>query len=435
VADRAALERRTTEILQRLIRFNTVNPPGNEEPAQLWLRSLLEEAGFDCELPAAVPGRPNLVARMPGGSDGPTLCLLGHVDTVLADPEDWQVDPWAGELRDGCVWGRGAKDMKSQVAAETAAALALIEQGWRPEAGELKLVFTCDEETGAAKGAAWLTSEHPELVRADLVVNEGAGELIRRGEHRVYGVCVAEKGVFRFTLDTHGRSGHASVPRIGENALLKLAPHLSALAGVRPEPVRQAEVDELLSALGLDTSDLGAALAELEADAPAVAILLEPMTGVTLTPTMISASEKINVVPSHARLEVDCRVPPELGEEAARAAIRSAIGDDGYELRFHDEVVGNRSPSDTALMDSIRRFVEREDPGAAVAPLVMSGFSDSHWWRRAFPDCVAYGFFPQNAMDVVEAYPMMHGIDERIPVADLGLAAAFYADLMVETLR
>ena len=435
MADRAALERRTTEILQRLIRFNTVNPPGNEEPAQLWLRSLLEEAGFDCELPTAVPGRPNLVARMPGGSDGPTLCLLGHVDTVLADPEDWQVDPWAGELREGCVWGRGAKDMKSQVAAETAAALALIEEGWRPEAGELKLVFTCDEETGAEQGAAWLTSEHPELVRADFVVNEGAGELIRRGEHRVYGVCVAEKGVFRFTLDTHGRSGHASVPRIGENALLKLAPHLSALAGVRPEPVRQAEVDELLSALGLDPSDLSAALAELEADAPAVAVLLEPMTGVTLTPTMISASEKINVVPSHARLEVDCRVPPELGEEAARAAIRSAIGDDGYELRFHGEVVGNRSPSDTPLMDSIRRFVEREDPGAAVAPLVMTGFSDSHWWRRAFPDCVAYGFFPQNAMDVVEAYPMMHGIDERIPVADLGLAAAFYADLMVETLR
>jgi acetylornithine deacetylase/succinyl-diaminopimelate desuccinylase-like protein len=435
VADRAALERRTTEILQRLIRFNTVNPPGNEEPAQLWLRSLLEEAGFDCELPTAVSGRPNLVARMPGGSDGPTLCLLGHVDTVLADPEDWQVDPWAGELREDCVWGRGAKDMKSQVAAETAAALALIEEGWRPEAGELKLVFTCDEETGAEQGAAWLTSEHPELVRADFVVNEGAGELIRRGERRVYGVCVAEKGVFRFTLDTHGRSGHASVPRIGENALLKLAPHLGALAGIRPEPVRQAEVDELLSALGLDPSDLSAALAELEADAPAVAVLLEPMTGVTLTPTMISASEKINVVPSHARLEVDCRVPPELGEEAARAAIRAAIGDDGYELRFHGEVVGNRSPSDTPLMDSIRRFVEREDPGAVVAPLVMTGFSDSHWWRRAFPECVAYGFFPQNTMDVVEAYPMMHGIDERIPVADLGLAAAFYADLMVETLR
>jgi acetylornithine deacetylase/succinyl-diaminopimelate desuccinylase-like protein len=422
-------------MLQRLIRFNTVNPPGNEEPAQLWLRALLEEAGFECELLAAVPGRPNLVARLAGRSDGPVLCLLGHVDTVLADPADWQVDPWGGELRAGCVWGRGAKDMKSQVAAEAAAVLALVEGGWRPEAGELKLVFTSDEETGAGKGAAWLTREHPELVRADFVVNEGAGELIRRGDHRVYGVCVAEKGVFRFTLDTHGRSGHASVPRIGDNALLKLAPHLSALARARPVPVRQPAVDELLRALGLDPTDLGAAMAELEVDAPEVAVLLEPMVGVTLTPTMISASEKINVVPSHARLEVDCRVPPELGEREAREAIQRALGDNGYDLTFHDEVVGNRSPSDTPLMDSIRRFVEVEDPGAVAAPLVMTGFSDSHWWRRAFPDCVAYGFFPQNAMDMVEAYPLMHGIDERIPVADLGLAAAFYADLMLEMLR
>ena len=97
--------------------------------------------------------------------------------------------------------------------------------------------------------------------------------------------------------------------------------------------------------------------------------------------------------------------------------------------------MGNRSPVDTPLMDSIRRFVEREDPGAAVAPVVMTGFSDSHWWRKAFPDCVAYGFYPQNAMDMTEAFPLMHGKDERMPVADLGLAAAFYADLMVETLR
>ncbi len=433
--DRAALERRTTEILQRLIRFNTVNPPGHEEAVQRWLHELLEEAGFACELLAAVPGRPNLVARLASGSDGPSLCLLGHVDTVLADPEDWQVDPWSGELRDGCVWGRGAKDMKSQVAAETAGALALIEEGWRPAAGELKLVFTCDEEAGGYHGAQWLVAQHPELVRADLVVNEGAGELIRRGERRVYGVCVAEKGVFRFTLSTSGRSGHASVPRIGDNALAKLAPHLAALSGGRPEPVRQAEVDELLSALGLDPADLGAAMAELEAADPAVAVLLEPMLGVTLTPTMISASEKINVVPSHAQLGVDCRVPPDLGEEAARAAIRAALGDDGYELSFHDEVVGNRSPADTPLMETIRRFIRREDAGARVAPLIMTGFSDSHWWRRAFPECVAYGFFPQKEMDMVEAYPLMHGIDERIPVADLGLAAAFYADLMQETLR
>ncbi len=143
VPERGELEGRATELLQRLIRFNTVNPPGNEAAAQEYLRGLLEDAGFECELLADVPGRPNLVARLRASSDGPVLCLLGHVDTVLADPEEWSVDPWSGELRDGCVWGRGAIDMKSQVATELAAALALAGEGWRPEAGELKLVFTC----------------------------------------------------------------------------------------------------------------------------------------------------------------------------------------------------------------------------------------------------------------------------------------------------
>ena len=433
--ERAALESRTTELLQRLIRFDTVNPPGNEGPAQQWLKGLLEEAGLDCVLLEAVPGRPNLVARLRGAGDGPALCLLGHVDTVPADPADWQVDPWAGELRDGCVWGRGAKDMKSQVAAELAATLALIEEGWRPEAGELKLVFTCDEERGATHGAQWLCSDHRDAVRADFVVNEGAGELIRHRDRRVYGVCVAEKGVFRFTLSTSGRAGHASVPRIGDNALVKMAPVLAALADGRPEHVASPETEELLGALGLDPSDLDRAVAELEASDPAVAVLLEPMLGVTLTPTMIGASQAVNVVPAHARLEVDCRVPPELGEEAVREAVRRTLGDDGFEIGFADKIVGNRSPADTPLMDAIRAFVEREDPGATVAPVVMTGFSDSHWWRKAFPDCIAYGFFPQNAMDLTEAFPMMHGKDERIPVADLGLAAAFYADVMMETLR
>src|SRR3954454_23146307 len=124
------LEQRTTELLQRLIRFNTVNPPGNEQAAQGFLKEMLESAGFECELLAAVEGRPNLVARLRAPSDGPGLAFLGHVDTVLADADDWTVDPWSGELRDGCVWGRGAIDMKSQVAAEVAAACALAEDGW-----------------------------------------------------------------------------------------------------------------------------------------------------------------------------------------------------------------------------------------------------------------------------------------------------------------
>jgi len=435
VPDPADLERRTTELLQRLIRFDTVNPPGNEQEAQEFLRDLLEGAGFACELLSSVEGRPNLVARMASQTDGPTLCLLGHVDTVLADPADWSLDPWSGEIRDGCVWGRGALDMKSQVAAEVAAAAALAEEGWRPEAGELKIVVTADEEAGAEHGARWLCERHPDKVRADLVVNEGAGEVIGYGGRRLYGVCVAEKGVFRFTLTTSGRAGHASIPRIGDNALTKLAPVLEALSGGRVVLERTLEGDALLAGLDVPSEDLEAALAEVERVDPRVAVLLEPMLGVTLTPTMVSASEKINVIPAQARLKVDCRVPPGLGREHALERIRGTIPGDGYEIEFGETVVGNRSPIDTPLMESIRSFVQREDEGADVAAVMLPGFSDSRWFREAFPECVAYGFFPQKAMDLFEAAPLVHGADERVPVEDLGLAARFYAGLLEETLR
>jgi acetylornithine deacetylase/succinyl-diaminopimelate desuccinylase-like protein len=436
VPDRTRLEGRTTELLQRLIRFNTVNPPGNEGPAQEFLKDRLEAAGFHCELLSAVPGRPNLVARMRATSDGPRLCLLGHVDTVLADPTEWSVDPWSGELRDGCVWGRGALDMKSQVAAETAAALTLAEEGWRPEAGELLLVFTCDEERGAEHGARWLCEQRPESVACDMVVNEGAGERFDFGGRRLYGVCVAEKGVFRFTLTASGRAGHASIPRIGDNALVKLGPVLDALAEGRPAYESAPEPAAFIEALGLDPGDLPGAVAELEERDPRLALLLEPMLGVTLTPTMISASEKINVIPSRAELKVDCRVPPEQGEDHALERIRSVVGaDGGFEIGFDETVEGNRSPLDTPLMERIRAFVEAEDPGAATVPVMLPGFSDSRWFRAAFPECTAYGFFPQRAMDLFEAAPLVHGADERVPVEDLGLAASFYAGLAEEVLR
>ena len=433
--ERALLERRTTELLQELIRFNTVNPPGNEQAAQEFLKGLLEPAGFECELLAAVDGRPNLVARLRARSDGPRLCLLGHVDTVLANAAEWSVDPWSGDVRDGCVWGRGALDMKSQVAAEAAAALALVEEGWRPDAGELLLVFTCDEETGADYGARWLCEQHPDRVGCDMVVNEGAGEVIELDGRRVYGVCAAEKGVFRFTLTTEGRAGHASMPRIGDNALVKMSSILAALGDSRPVYRPTPEPEALLRALGLDPSDLESAMRELEAKDPRVAVVIEPMLGVTLTPTMISASEKVNVIPSRAELHVDCRVPPELGEAAVVSALRAVLGDDTFDLRFVERVAGNRSPVDTPLMSFIRNFVEREDPGAEAAPAILPGFSDSHWWRRAFPECVAYGFFPQRAMDLRETSVLVHSADERVPIEDLGLAASFYSELMVEMLR
>ena len=222
------LQQASTELLQQLVRFDTVNPPGNERAAQEHLAGYLMSAGFECELLGAVHERPNLIARLRGVADGPTLCFLGHVDTVLAYPEEWTHDPWSADVADGFLWGRGALDMKSQVAAEIAAAVSLARGGWRPARGELLIVAVVDEETGGALGAQWITETHPDKVRCDLLLNEGGGAVFEYAGRRRYGVCCAEKGVFRFTITTDGVAGHASMPKMGDNALLKLAPAAGA---------------------------------------------------------------------------------------------------------------------------------------------------------------------------------------------------------------
>lgn len=435
-------------LLQRLIAFDTVNPPGNELPAQEHLYALLADAGFECELLGAVPERPNLVARLRGVADGPTLCYLGHVDTVLADPAEWRHDPWSGELAEGCVWGRGALDMKSQVAAEVAAAVSLARSGWRPARGDLLVVAVVDEETGGALGAEWLTRTHPEKVRCELLVNEGGGAVFEYRGQRRYGVCCAEKGIFRFTVTTDGVAGHASMPKIADNALLKMGPLLERLATRQPAYTLTAEPAAFLRGIGEDPRDLAGAVANLLAADPRLGSMFEPMLGVTFAPTRIRASEKINVIPSRAEVKVDCRVPPGLGEAEVLRGIAEVLGDpapartgataDGggtgagaadFRIEFTERVVGNRSPVDSPLMDEIRGWVAERDPGAEVVPVILPGFTDSRHFRTAFPECIAYGFFPQRHQSLLESMPLIHAADERIDVRDVAFAAEFFADL------
>lgn len=430
------MEYLATELLQQLLRFNTVNPPGDERVAQEWLAGVLEEAGFEVSLLGRTTERPNLVARLRGDAGGPALCLLSHMDTVLATPSEWERDPWSGDLVDGVVWGRGAQDMKSQTASEVAAALTLARSGWRPARGDLLVVCVVDEETGGADGAAWLCREHPEEVRCAWVLNEGGGSVFEVGEGRHYGICIAEKGVFRFTLTTRGRAGHASMPALADNALPKLAPLLATLATARPGLDVTDAPAGLLRGLGIEVGDdPAAALEQLRGIAPELAAFVEPMLSVTFAPTMIGAGSKINVVPSEAWMKVDCRVPPGLGEGDARRRIAEALGDlDGYELRFDEEVVGNASAPEGPLWDAIAAFVAREDPGAGVVPTMLPAFTDSRTWRATFPDCTAYGFFPQRAMTLFEMWPLVHGKDERIHTSDLAYAARAYHDIAKELL-
>jgi acetylornithine deacetylase/succinyl-diaminopimelate desuccinylase-like protein len=428
-------------LLQELLRIDTSNPPGNERPAQELCADLLTDAGFACELLGAEAERPNLIARLAGQAPGPTLCLLSHIDTVPADPSEWSFDPWCGELRDGQVLGRGAQDMKDQVAAELAAAASLGREDWRPEAGELLVVVTCDEEAGS-RGARWLCSEHPEKVRADLVLNEGGGAAFEVDGRRLYTLCVGEKGVFRFRLRARGTAGHASIPAMGDNALLKLAPALARLReqpGLDPAPEGLAFITAL-SGERLDGSDpeaVGAALERLRAAEPLLAsYLVEPMLRVTMVPTQARASGKENVIPSSAELVVDCRVPPGLGAEEVRQRAGEVLGGDlaSLELEFIEQVVGNRSPADAPFAGSIAAWLAAADPGAGLVPMLLPGFSDSHWFRRTFPEAVVYGFCPQRAIPLGEAAPLVHGADERAAAADVELAARFFRDIATEVL-
>jgi acetylornithine deacetylase/succinyl-diaminopimelate desuccinylase-like protein len=426
----AALEQETADVLARLIRFKTVNPPGNERECQEWLAAYLRDAGLEVELLGAEQNRPNLIARLKGDEPGPVLGYLSHVDTVLADPDDWKLDPWSGETRDGFVWGRGALDMKSQTAAEAVAAATLARNGWRPARGELKLISVVDEEVGGRLGAQWLTEQRPDAARVDWLVNEGGGPLIPYDDRRLYPVCCAEKGTFRFTVRASGQAAHAAIPGFGDNALLKLAPVVVRLGETQSEFDITAEPRALLEALGEDPSDPQAALERVKQIEPRLAAMVDPTLRVTAVPTRIKASEKINVIPAHAELQVDCRVPPGMDGEATMRRVRELVGDaDGLEVAFMEQVVGNRSPIESPLMDAIHDWLGEHDPGAEAVPTVLPAFTDSRWFREAFPDCTAYGFFPQRHQTLYDTWSLIHSSDERIDVRDLAFAASFFVDL------
>jgi acetylornithine deacetylase/succinyl-diaminopimelate desuccinylase-like protein len=420
-----SLRQEVTELLQALIRTDTVNPPGNETAAAELLREYLAASGVACELYARVPERANLVARIPGSGGGPRLLLLSHTDTVLADPAEWQVDPWSGELRGGVVWGRGALDMKGQVAASAVAVASLAREGFRP-AGDLIFAACADEEVCAGYGLSWLCETHPEAVRAEYSLNEGAGERIELGGRAFYLCSTAEKMSSPFRLLVHGRSGHASVPGIADNALVKAARLVERLGALRPAPRIEPEVEVLLRTVTGGEVPAAEDVLPLAASVhPLAAELLEPLLSLTVSPTMIEASRKRNVVPALCTVTVDCRLLPGQTQAEAERIVRDALGEGDYDLEWIEAQGGTRSPLASPLWDAVAEFVEEAEPGAQAVPVVVAGFTDSHWVRAAF-GTVAYGFFPMRAMDPEEAGRLIHSADERVPVDDLELGVGAF---------
>jgi len=449
VDERALAERQdeVVELLGQLLRIDTTNPPGNETKAAEFLAGWFAQHGLEGEIVGEPEHRRSFVLRLEGSRPGPTITLLAHTDVVPAEAETWAVPPFSGEVRDDWVWGRGAADIKNLVAAHAVAVRRLAASG-RDFAGTVVYAATADEEEGAVAGARWLTQNRPDLVGCDYLLNEGGGEFLNLPDgRRLYELQTGEKGTAQFKLTVKGEGGHASVPLRHGNAVVDTAGIIRALhdyrptvslATVSPEYVELLVDDVAMRRRLLDVTTARAALEELHATDEMLGRLLEPLYGVTFSPTIVhSSSEAVNVFPQTVELSVDCRMPAGQTEDDVRPEIEAALaGVEGdWSLEWYSVVRGNASAADGPYADAISTVLARHVPAGCVAATHCVGFTDSNWFRAAFPGVVAYGFGPYLVEDGPTVFDRYHNVDERIHVKDVAFQALSAEELVRELLR
>jgi acetylornithine deacetylase/succinyl-diaminopimelate desuccinylase-like protein len=420
----AALRDEASKLLADLIRIDTTNPPGHETPAAVFLQWFLEREGIECELIAKDPERANLVARIAGSGEGPSLTLLGHTDVVPVDRTAWSVDPFTGTVQDGYVWGRGALDMKSQTICNVLAFALIARSGIRPR-GDLVLIAEADEEEGSSGvGLPFVVGLRPD-VRTDYAINESSERLVLRDGRVVHLFGVAEKATMPVTVIARGRPGHASWPAAGDNALVRLAPAIERLAAHRPSGEPAPEFTLVLDALVPGDDPIERRLERAGALHSELPAILGPLRGSTVSPTMISAASALNIIPGRAELRLDCRVLPGVTPNELLGELRACLTGLELELELSAEPEGgSRSPADTPLADMLRAYVETIDPGALVLPSMSAGFTNSHFLRDTF-GTVAYGFFPLVHTPLELVGSTVHAHDERIDQDDLTLGVRF----------
>jgi acetylornithine deacetylase/succinyl-diaminopimelate desuccinylase-like protein len=407
-------------LTSELLRVDTTNPPGNETQCVEVLEAYLARNGVASERVAREPKRANLIARVRGRGTGPSLALVGHTDVVYADPADWTTPPFAGDVRDGHLWGRGALDMKGQTAANAVALAALARSGWTPN-GDVLLIAEADEEDGADEvGLEWLVRERPDL-RCDYAVTEANYRHELSDGRTIYTLVVGEKMTMPVRVTARGVAGHASVPTLGDNALVKLAPVLERIAAYAPAVRSSPELMALLDVLAPGDAPLEQRIEQGRAQHEQLWHLLPAISGSTLVPTMAGASRKLNVIPAEAYVEYDCRVLPGTEADELLGEFRAALQGIDVELTLAEPPLGgSRSALDTPLRDALAEWVGELEPGALLVPELSTGFTDAHFLREAF-GTIAYGFFPMRHT-APELLNTIHAPDERIDVRDLELA-------------
>ncbi|MBX3195981.1 MAG: M20/M25/M40 family metallo-hydrolase [Microbacteriaceae bacterium] len=421
----------TARIARDLIRFPTVNwgtgRSEGETQAAEYVATELTRLGLHPELIDSEPGRTSVVARVPGTDrDRPALVLHGHLDVVPAVAEDWSVDPFAGEIRDGMLWGRGAVDMKDMDAMILTALGDILEAGEAPPR-DLVVAFFADEENGGVYGSHHLVDTRPELFAgATEAISEVGGYSIDVGGRRAYLLQTGEKALVWIRLTARGTTAHGSRV-IPDNAVTKLARAVLAI-GELDWPVQlttttAALLDELRTMLG---EPEGADPREVIAATGTAAGFLQATLRVTSNPTVLDAGYKHNVIPDRASALIDLR--PFAGQEdEVLARVREAAGPDiEIEVLHHD--IGLEAPFAGVLVDEMVAALQRADPGAPVLPYLMSGGTDNKALAKL--GITGYGFAPLQLTPELDFPAMFHGVDERVPLAALAFGRRVLADLL-----
>jgi acetylornithine deacetylase/succinyl-diaminopimelate desuccinylase-like protein len=423
-----------------LIGIDTSNRGGGdckERPAAEYAAERLAEAGLSPVVLESEPGRANVVARISGSEpDLPALLVHGHLDVVPAQPEDWSVPPFSGEIIDGVVWGRGAVDMKGMDAMMLAVVRAWAREGRGPRR-DVVLCFTADEEDTAAAGSDWLVRNHADLFEGctEAIGESGAYTVHTAAGQRLYPVGAGERGTGWLKLSARGTAGHGSKPNPA-NAVTRLSAAMARIGEhrwpVRITPTVRAALLAIGAATGVPLSadevddpgfDADGFLARLD---PAAARLVVATVRNSANPTVLRAGYKTNVIPGLAEGEVDGRTMPGLGAEF-EAALDELTGADVDWSYLHREPALS-APVDAPVFAAMREALLAHDPGAAVVPFCMSGGTDAKQFSRL--GITGYGFSPLRLPPGFDFQGLFHGVDERVPADALVFGAAVLDDFL-----
>ena len=433
------MKHEAVELLSRYLKIDTTNPPGNENRGVAFFADIFDQEAIAYQTYEASPGRGSIAATIPGSGEKGAVILLNHIDVVPARPDDWCVDPFSGDIKDGFIYGRGALDMKGQGILELLAFLEFKRKGLRP-CRDLIFLAVADEEAGGINGVKYLLDHHGQEFQADLVINEGGFGLSGvLPDRHLFMIATAEKGVCRLKLTRSGPPGHGSTPH-GQNALEKLVQGLSRLLA-KDNPVI---ITPLIAEYFNQLADAWDFLTPYVTDGdPATLIEILRQNGMleipqmaamlknTISLNLLHAGNKINVIPDTAEAELDVRLLPGTDPEAVVAEIKAALADDDIRVESGRMSRASESSMDSEDFDIIKRVHLAHFPGAMAVASLLFGASDSRFFREKGIPC--YGVCPM--LITLEDLGRVHGIDERISEENMIRGTEVFVDMVRQLCR